>query len=183
MILQVIENRFSRRALSSNPISEESLESILKAGSLAPSCFNNQPWRLVVVTDPDQLTKLKESLSEGNAWAKKAPAIIALCTKPSLDCRLDEGRDYALFDLGMATMNMQLQAEHEGLKSHVIAGFSVKSAKKILNLPDDMQLVALFILGEAGTDELLNDAQKKAETAPRSRKTLTDICFYNSWTK
>ena len=41
---------------------------------------------------------------------QKAPAITALVTNFDWDARLDNGRDYAFFDLGMAAMNYQLQA-------------------------------------------------------------------------
>jgi nitroreductase len=44
---------------------------------LAPSCFNNQPWRLVFVSEPEVLDKLHETLSGGNAWARAGSLIIA----------------------------------------------------------------------------------------------------------
>ena len=37
-----------------------------------------------------------------------------MATKPSLDMRLDAGRDYAYFDLGMAALALMLQARAKG---------------------------------------------------------------------
>ena len=67
---------------------------------LAPSCNNNQPWRLVVCSG-SVLSKVKECLNRGNVWATAAPLIMVLAAKPSDDCRLNEGRDYYLFGCGM----------------------------------------------------------------------------------
>jgi nitroreductase len=48
-IFEVIEARKSIRKYKSDPISQETLEKILKAGILAPSGKNKQPWHFYVV--------------------------------------------------------------------------------------------------------------------------------------
>src|SRR5215216_5166239 len=56
------------RRLRPDPIPDEVLERILQAAALAPSGGNQQPWRVVVVTDPE----LKQGLADlyGPEWAR-----------------------------------------------------------------------------------------------------------------
>ncbi len=180
MIIPAIEKRRASRALSSDPVPETDLEEILKAGTLAPSCYNNQPWR-ITVSRGESLAKTREALAEGNAWARKAPVILALATRACDDCRLDEGRDYAHFDLGLLAMNLMLQATELGYIAHPIAGFNPKKVRSALGIPKDYEVVTLIIIGKPGRAENLEEWQMKAETAPRERKPLESVVFYDRW--
>ncbi len=183
MILSAIMNRRAARALASDPIPHDDIEEIVSAGTLAPSCYNNQPWRIIAVTKPEILEQVKEALAPGNAWAKKAPLILVLATRPCDDCRLDEGRDYAHFDLGLCAMNIMLQATHLGYIAHPIAGFTPKKVRQKLSIPQDYDIVTLIIVGKKGNADNLEPWQQTAETAPRERKPLNEVVFYNTWNK
>lgn len=180
-ILGAIEKRRAYRALSEAPIDAEVLGRIVEAATLAPSCSNNQPWRIVTVTAPDRLEALKSALSSGNYWAKKAPAIAAFVTDLSWDARLEGGRDYALFDLGQAAMAFQLQAVEEGLFVHPIAGFDQAAAKRALGIPDSLILETLIILGHPGDPGSLSEKHQAAERSPRARKPMADVSAADVW--
>jgi len=179
-IIDAIGNRRSLRKLSSEPIDKELLQNLILAGNLAPSCYNNQPWK-VLVCQNELLAELKTTLSEGNAWAQVAPAIIALAVRASDDCRLEEGRDYAYFDTGLFAMNLMTQASASGLIAHPIAGYNPAKAKKILQIPKDYVLLCLIIVARPGTDSSLSDWQQKAESAERNRKAAADYAAWGSW--
>ena len=180
-ILGVIEKRRAYRALSETPLETETLERIVEAATLAPSCANNQPWRIVMVTAPDRLEALKTALTPGNYWAKKAPAIAAFVTDLSWDARLEGGRDYALFDLGQAAMAFQLQAVEEGLFVHPIAGFDQAAAKRALDIPEGLILETLIILGHPGDASGLSEKHQAAERSPRDRKPLATVSANDAW--
>ncbi|HOJ99661.1 MAG TPA: nitroreductase family protein [Termitinemataceae bacterium] len=180
MLVPAIENRRAYRAISSEALPEGALDEILRAGTLAPSCYNNQPWHLVVAQG-QTLQAVHEALSEGNAWARKAPVIVALVTRPCDDCRLDDGRDYAHFDLGLCAMNMMIQATHLGLVAHPIAGFNPKKVRSALGIPKDYDVVSLLVIGQRGDPAHLEEWQKKAETGPRDRKSLDQVVHWNKW--
>ncbi|HUW42072.1 MAG TPA: nitroreductase family protein [Rectinemataceae bacterium] len=181
-ILAEIENRRAFRAIAPEPLGEDQIERLLKAATLAPSCFNYQPWRLVAVTG-DRLPALREALTEGNKWATRAPLIVVLATKPSLDCRSDQGRDYAAFDLGMAAMGLMLQATKEGLRAHPIAGYNPVKAAKAVGLPEDFTAFNLIIVGKPGDESLLAEWQLEREHGARQRKSLSEVAFRDSWDK
>jgi nitroreductase len=178
-----IEKRKSRRALGTKKIPSAIIERLMTAAALAPSCFNNQPWRFVVVHEEPVLRKVKAALSAGNYWAKRVPLIIAVCTKRDLDCTPPDGREYALFDTGLAAENCMLQAVKEGLVAHAIAGFHQAEVKKTLSIPEEYTVIALLIVGYSGDPSILNEKHRQAEDAERDRKPPSQVIMYNGWSK
>ncbi|OHD15448.1 MAG: hypothetical protein A2087_07910 [Spirochaetes bacterium GWD1_61_31] len=179
-VLETITQRHAFRALSAEPIADEVLTEITQAGCLAPSCYNNQPWRIIVARG-ERLTALKTSLAEGNAWAQVAPAIIAMAVRACDDCRLEDGRDYAFYDAGLCAMNMILQATALGLVAHPIAGYSPAKAKKALGIPKDYVLINLIILGRRGESNSLTDWQRAAESGQRERRPVDTTVAFEAW--
>jgi nitroreductase len=180
-ILKPIEKRRALRALADTPIPEEVLLRLARAAHLAPSCSNNQPWRIVTVVDPARLEAVKAALTPGNYWAKKAPAIAAFVTSLDWDARLEGGRDYAFFDLGMAAMAYQLQAVEEGLVVHPIAGFNAAAAKEALGVPEPAVVETLVILGWPGDPSGLNEKHRELESSARNRKPFEEVAAFDAW--
>jgi nitroreductase len=56
---QVVKTRRATQEFDSKPISDEDLKHILEAGRHAPSGYNLQPWRFIVVRDPAQRKALR----------------------------------------------------------------------------------------------------------------------------
>lgn len=180
-IINEILLRRARRALDEKPVPENLIERILHAASLAPSCFNNQPWRFVVVNEQQNLKALKEHLPGGNYWAKRSPCIVCAVTDTELDCRLSDRREYALFDTGLAVENLILQATKEGLIAHPIAGFKPLEIKKCLGIPDKYVLITLVVLGYPGDSSVLSEEHRAAESAEQERKRKEEIISFNGW--
>ncbi|MFP4364467.1 MAG: nitroreductase family protein [Spirochaetia bacterium] len=182
-IIGELEKRRAYRALSKEKIDRGIINTLLSAAVLAPSCFNNQPWRFLVADSEETLSVVKEHLAGGNYWMQKAPAIVLVAANPDDDCRLSGSRDYALFDTGMAAMGLILQAVREGLHAHPIAGFKSVELKRALGIPEEYILITCVALGYPGNGENLSDSHKKAETSPRERKDISEVVFFNSWPK
>jgi nitroreductase len=179
-ILRPIEARRARRAISDRPISRETAETLLRAAHLAPSCSNNQPWRLIAVDDPATLAAVKGSLTRGNYWAKPAPLVAAVASRIDLDCRIPDGREYFLFGCGLAAMNLILQATEIGLVAHPIAGFRQREVKPALGVPDDYTVIALVIVAYPSGDLAgLSDRHREEETGPRDRRPLDQVVSWN----
>ena len=101
-LLKEIQERRAKRALDIRKVPEDVVKRIMTAATWAPSCFNSQPWRFVVIESEEALTTVKEYLADGNYWAKKSPFIVLAVTENELDCRLSDNRNHALFDVGLA---------------------------------------------------------------------------------
>ncbi|MDX9783828.1 MAG: nitroreductase family protein [Spirochaetia bacterium] len=185
MLPELLERR-ARRALSNEALDKTVISRLLEAATLAPSCFNNQPWRILAVQrdqESPEYQSLAESLTPGNAWALEAPLLLVLATAAHLDCRLDSGRDYAYFDLGQAAMALQLQAQREGLYAHPMAGFSPSKLKGALKMPPEYVPLCVVAVGKPGDPEKLAEGPRKSEFSPRSRKALEEIAFEGDFSK
>jgi nitroreductase len=180
-LISEIDMRRAKRALSEKRIPQEVIERIMTAATFAPSCFNNQSWRFLVVSDDEMLKKIHTALPDANYWVKKAPLVVIVVTKPDLDCQLSDRRDYALFDCGLATENLMLQAFREGLFAHAIAGFDPFKVKAGFNIPDDFIVITLVAVGYPGDDSFLNPKHKELEYSPRDRKPESEVIGYNKW--
>jgi len=169
--------RRAHRALAAEPVPRQELEKLVEAAHLAPSCFNNQPWRFVVVTG-ENLTKVKGALPGGNYWAQAAPAVIAVASHRDLDCKLSDNRDYFLLGCGMAVGFLMIQATQMGLIAHPIAGYDPIAVKKALNIPEDYVLITLVVVGKPGDPATLSEKHREIELGLRDRKPLTSVLFW-----
>ncbi|MDY0392540.1 MAG: nitroreductase family protein [Candidatus Bipolaricaulis sp.] len=176
----LIRARRAYRALSGEPVAREALERLVEAAHLAPSCFNNQPWRFVIA-EGETLDRVKGALSGGNYWAKRAPAILALASHRDLDCKLSDGRDYFLFGCGMATGLLMIQATQMGLVAHPIAGYDPPAVKEALGIPEEYILIALIVIGKRGEASTLSDKHRAIELGPRERKPLSAVVAWNKF--
>ena len=180
-LLREIEIRRAKRALSDKPIPAQIVERILHAATLAPSCSNSQSWRFVAVSDTGILDKVRENLSSGNYWAKKAPLVILAASKDELDCQLSDRRNYAFFDLGLATENLILQSFKEGLIAHPIAGFDPVGLKEVIGIPNEYTLLTLIIIGYPGDEAHLSEKHLESEHGERSRVAESQVIARNGW--
>ena len=178
-ILRAVETRRAKRAISDRRIPREIAESLLSAAPLAPSCANNQPWRLIAIDDPQTLAATKEHLLGGNYWARPAPLIVAVASRVDLDCEIPDGRQYYLFGCGLAAMNLMTQATELGLVAHPIAGYRQAPLKQTLGVADDYTIIALIIIAYPGTSEALSEKHLAEENSPRIRRPLDAVVQWN----
>jgi len=180
-LMKALEQRRAFRAFDTRPVAQETLLRLAEAATTAPSAMNNQPWRFVTVQDETVLTALRETLAPGNYWAKKAPVLVAVVTNATWGMTLGD-RQYAPFELGMATMAYQTQAVSEGLYVHPIAGFNVDAAKEILHIAKEDTLMVLLVVGYPGDSTHLSDKHKESETGKRIRKPLDAVHAFDAFT-
>ncbi len=70
-----ILRRRSVRHFATTPVPDELLERLLRLGVAAPSSWNLQPWRIVVVRDAERRARLAEACY-GQAQAREAPVLL-----------------------------------------------------------------------------------------------------------
>lgn len=182
-VKEAIEKRRAYRSLAPAVIDDTLIKDLAESAQLFCSCFNNQPWRYVFVRDADMLKKMHDALSPGNEWAKAASMIIAVFSKPELDCMI-KGRNYYLFDTGMATAAIILRATELGLVAHPIAGYSPRKTKEILDIPREMEVITLVIVGKHSDtlSSVLSEKQIQAEKERPERKSIQEFVYINQYT-
>lgn len=183
-ILPLIKSRHSCVVFQQKPVEPEKIRRLLEAARWAPSAMNHQPWNFIVVQQPEILRKVTQTQHPTNFWVKTAPLIIAIVSAPTVDTILN-GREYYLYDCGLAAMNLTLQAESENLTTHHLLAFAEDRLKQVLLLPQQLQIVILIAVGyENKSASLIDKVHKKLRELlikSRSRKPLSQIAHLNYW--
>jgi nitroreductase len=177
-LLDLLMARKATRAIASRDVEQEKVAALFEAARLSASCSNNQPWRFLALTAPAALEKGREALTGGNYWAKAAPVLIYGYSKPDLDCQI-AGRNYYLFDLGMAVQNILLQATELDLVARPMAGFSPSKVREAFGLADECEVMVAIAVGYEGDVSTLSERHQQMSQAPRERKPLGEIVSFN----
>jgi len=183
-IIQAIRERRAYRSFEQVKITKELIRDLARSIQLAPSCFNNQPWRFVFVYEPETLKNIHAALSPGNEWAQSASMIIAVFSKKEDDCIIRD-REYHQFDTGMGVGFLILRATELGLVAHPIAGFSPKKTREILGIPEEYQVITLIIVGKhtKQINPVLSEKQVEAERTRPERMPLKKFVYFNRFQK
>lgn len=182
VLQRLFATRTSQRALATRPVGNADLEAVLEAARWAPSYGNMQPWRFVVVAEQPALDAVRAALTRGNAWAARAPALIVGAANPE-DAKVVDGKPYYLFDLGLATQNLILQALALGLVAHPIGGWDEQQVKEALGIPENVRVVVIIVLGHPGRVEDMDERTREKEQRPRTRKPLSETVFRERWSQ
>ncbi len=179
---ETIEKRRAYRSLEYVEITDDLIQELAEAARLAPSCFNNQPWRFIFVFDKEVLKQMREALSKGNEWVYKASLIIVVFSRKDFDCDI-KGREYYLFDTGLATAFIILRATELDLVAHPIAGYNESKVKEILRIPDDMKIITLVNVGKHAKkiDSTLSEKQVEWEANRPERLPLDKLIYRNRY--
>ncbi|HOW10870.1 MAG TPA: nitroreductase family protein [Bacteroidales bacterium] len=154
-MLELILRRQSDRKYSDRPVEEEKLERIIEAARMAPSACNAQPWKFVVVNDPEKLARLAKAASAKvlgmNMFVEQAPVLIVIVREsPNFSSKaggLIKSKDYSHIDIGIAAENISLQAAAEGLGSCILGWFDEKEVRSILGIPRSKRVELIISVG------------------------------------
>jgi len=177
-LLKLIISRQSDRKYANKPVEKEKLERIIEAGRMSPSACNAQPWKFIIADDPDLVLKIAEAASAKllgmNSFVAQATVIIVIVReKPNMSSKVGatiKNKDYSLFDIGIATANICLQAEAEGIGSCIIGWFDEKQLRKLLAIPKSKRVELIITLGYS-----------LSEKREKRRKPLEETVSYNKY--
>lgn len=158
-------------------MTEAEIEKLMSLALLAPSAFNIQNWRFVLVRDPE-LRKQVRAAAWDQAQVTDASLLIVLCAdlkswakeparywrnapKPVQDFlvpaigqyyqgREQVQRDEAMRSCGIAAQTLMLAAKSMGYDSCPMDGFDFDAVGKLINLPKD-HVIAMFVAVGKGT--------------------------------
>lgn len=165
-----ILTRVSVREFTGEKITDEQIETLLRAAMAAPSAMNRQPWAFVVITDEAQLDTLGKVFPYSRCANHPACAIIP-CGDLSKTIE-GEGRDFWINDVSAATENILLAAHAMGLGAvwtglHPSARF--QQAQELLGLPEHIIPLCIIPIGVP------------AEQPEVKQKYTLDNVHYNVW--
>ncbi len=148
-VLAALTDRCSIRKYSGEPVPQELLDRIVRAGLVSASGRRRRPWELVVVRDRDTLSKLAECRDSGATMLAGADTAIVVLGNP-------EVADTWIEDCSIVMANMHLEASASGVGSCWIQGRMRMAAdgrstqdyvSELLGVPEPWQLEAILSLG------------------------------------
>lgn len=183
-IHELIKYRWSPVAFDNSRMVEPAkIGSLLEAARWAASCFNGQPWFFLLATKEnlEEYNKLFSCIVEANQkWVKNAPVLMIAVARLNFAHNNKPNR-HAFHDVGLALGNVTLQAESMGLKVHQMGGFDVQKTKDIYQIPEGFEPITALAIGYQGDLNLLESDLQEREKSPRSRKSLDEFVFKNTW--
>ncbi len=180
-VREVAERRRSIRAYTAERIPHGELEELVRLAGLAPSAYNLQPWRFVVVETPAMKERLAQA-AYNQRQVRSAPAVIVLYTDmadvlrtveetihPGLDAaarararrtveqlfgtKAEAEREAWAAGQGYIALGyLLLLAEAHGYQTSPMSGFDAGAVKELLGLPAHVRIPALVAIGH-GAEE------------------------------
>jgi nitroreductase len=174
---QIISRRRSVRRFLEKPVEKDKILACLEAARLAPSAENVQPWRYVVMDDPEVRRAFGRAAFSGiyrrTRFAERAGALLLVLSRPDVIAnrlgRRLQGIPFHYLDIGISGQQLVLQAAELGLGTCWIGWFNVRRARKFFGIPRRYKIAGLIALGYA----------ELAETRPRPKKSLEEIAWFN----
>jgi nitroreductase len=174
---KLIAQRRSIRRYLDKPVEREKILECLEAARLAPSADNVQPWRFLVIDDPELKELVSKEIFSGiysvSKFAAKAPVLIVILARLDIIAnrigKQIQGVSFYLIDVGIAGEHIVLQAEELGLGTCWIGWFNPRKARKILDIPKKYRIVSLLSMGY----------YEKKPSREKKRKNLEDLVWFN----
>ena len=177
----MMTERRSCRAYQDKPVSREDLKKIVEAGRLTPSGCNSQPWKFIVVDEPEALDGVRDALLlegglTGCPWRDQVPAFIVLCemkakVMPAVLTYYQDSQRFAQGDIGAAAMNMCHQAMELGLDTCILGMNDQKKLEQVLGIPEGHTVRLLIAVGYGA----------QTRVPPKVRKNFEEVCSFNHW--
>ena len=175
----IIKSRESIRDFSDKKVEDEKINYVLECARLAPSWTNKQCWQFIVVKDKKIIKDLSKT-SIINRWLKNVPVVIVACGDPKQSGSRND-INYFIVDVSIALEHLVLAATDKKLGTCWIGGFNEKKVKRILEIPENIRVVALTPLGYPADKKSITGQLAKIVTQSKKRKSLDKILHFNKW--
>ena len=179
-----MEAIYGRRAIKqfdpNHSLTDDEERKLLEAMIQAPTSFNIQHWRFVILRDPELRAKIRTEFgndqaqmtdasllvlftADVNAWKKEpgrywenAPQEVADLLVgwmgPFHEGREWLQRDEAQRSIGMAMQTLMLAAQDMGYASCPMIGFDIDAVAELINLPEDHVMGPMVAIGKGTKD-------------------------------
>lgn len=176
---KLVSQRKSIRRFNEKKLDRKDVLKCLEAARLAPSAENAQPWRYLVMDDPDVKNRFADKVFSGiysvSKFAKKAPVLVLIMAELNVIAhrigKQIQNIQFHLIDIGISGEHLVLQAEELGIGTCWMGWFSVRKARKFFNIPKKYRIVGLIPMGY----------YDKKPSRERKRKEFKEIVWFNKF--
>ncbi len=165
---ELIRNRYSVRAYRQDPVEDDKLQQVLEGARLAPTAANRQPFKLIVIHTQGRQSELKNIYRR--EWFVQAPLLICAVGVPRNAWVRGDNRRYLDVDVAIVMDHLILAATNLGLGTCWVAAFDAVAARRLLQLPDEVEPLVFTPLGYPAD-----------QPEEKERKSLTELVLYEHW--
>jgi nitroreductase len=135
-VTSMILSGYSEKAYTSEPVTDQQLDLILKCGIKSPSGRNRQPWKFTVIMDDSTTKEIINNIVPGNVLVIVSGVESEGGTTPDFDC-------------GLATENMFIAAHSLGLGARIYGSpvGDINSKKEHFQIPSGYKAVVVLRIG------------------------------------
>jgi nitroreductase len=147
MIYEKIKSRRTIRKYVQKDVPREVLLKCVDAARLSPSGANRQPLKYVIINDQELAKEVFGTLSWARYLPDYQPSDLEM-PRAYIVIILDKGVfESAGHDVGIAAMSISMVAYDEGLGSCILGSVNREKLKRILRVPDGLDIILVVALG------------------------------------
>ena len=166
------KDRYSVRKFRPEHLSKDEIDTILKAGMVAPTGCNFQAFRILVINGDESAPKLAGCTDSHF----HAPAAMVVCYHKN-ECwyrKKYDGEPCGVLDATIVGTHLMLQAHEIGVGSTWVMSFDPSALRNAYNLPDELEPVVLLVMGHPAED---------ARPAPQHDlfRPVEDLVYYDTF--
>jgi nitroreductase len=160
-VIDAILSGYSVRIYTSEPVSDQQLDLILKCGIKAPSANNRQPWKFTVIRDDSTMKEIISNVVQGNVLI----VVSGIESQPA--------GSTPDFDCGLATQSMFVAAEGLGLGARIYGSpvRNINLKREAYQIPAGYKAVMVLRIGNI-------DKSVDAISAASTRKAQEELVNY-----
>lgn len=179
-VKKAIEDRRSVRKYQEKEVSDSLVAELLEAARLAPSAWNAQPARFVIIKAKEIKEKLSKEKVFKHDFVCLAPVIIVCCADPEVFPKEKLQAPYsnyaelageagAVRDVSIAAQNLVLRATELGLGSCYVGLIDREKTKEILGIPKNYVLPFVLPIGYPAENPKATPRKKREDLIVRGK--------------
>lgn len=148
---ELMAKRYSVRKLSDRPVTDQQIESILKAAQTAPSAVNKQPYKIWVLRTPQAL-KHAAKCAKFDFIVNAQVVFVIGAKQVEAWVRPADQHNFAEVDASIAATHMMLEITNLGLGTTWVGHFDPDKLKGFFHQMRGYQLICMFGVGYPAED-------------------------------
>ncbi len=169
----LLKKRRSIRKYSSKTVSFDKIAEICNSAMFAPCAANIFTTRIIILNEKNKINQISDACLNQD-FLKDAPYLLIVCSDTSLLTKSygNDAKNYLRQQAGAAIENMLLKATELNLASCWVGAFQEEEIKRILKIPEKIQVEAVLPIGNIYSKLIVPD---------KRRPDLKMITFFESW--
>ena len=160
--LKLIHQRRTIRKFKADDVSDELLEALLDAATVAPSRLDRRPMHYVIIRSKTTKAKLAEALRV-RPYIEQAPIVIAVCGDPRVSPTWELDASAAIENTLLAATSLGLGTAWVGSKGSELWDRAMKVMREVAGVPENIDVVSLVCIGYPDEEKRAYDAGEKRD--------------------